>query len=90
LNLTGNASIITNTSGQFTINVEFHDATLRPFHFTDPLKYTFGSLGDSGIVLATESASTTPSTIYYRPFDAWAAKNDWTLQLNNDESILCK
>jgi hypothetical protein len=86
--LIGNVGSITNNSEQYTINVEFHDAALRPFHFTEQYEYNLAALGTSGIILGCESQTAIPSTIYYRPFDAWHAKNSWMIQLPDNESCL--
>ncbi len=34
-----------------------------------------------GVLYASGAARDTPSTILYRPFDAWAPNSDWTLTL---------
>ncbi|KAJ3269393.1 hypothetical protein HDV01_001434 [Terramyces sp. JEL0728] len=71
---------------QFTMDVEFHDTSIRPFHFTDYNNYSLSSIGPSGVVFASQSTTTLNSLVYYRPFDNWANKNDWTFSLPKDET----
>lgn len=71
---------------QFTMDVEFHDSSIRPFHFTDYNNYTLSSIGPSGVVFASQATAALTSLVYYRPFDNWANKSDWTFTLPKDES----
>jgi chromosome transmission fidelity protein 4 len=70
------------------MDVEFHDAAIRPFHFTDYNKFTLAALGSVGAAFASRSTASLASTIYYRPFDNWASKNDWSIQLPEGENAL--
>ncbi|KAJ3291183.1 hypothetical protein HK104_006291 [Borealophlyctis nickersoniae] len=69
------------------VNVEFHDRTQRPIRFTDHYNYSMASLGQSGAAFACESSGGNPSAVFYRPFDNWATKADWTLRLNMGENV---
>ena len=69
-----------------TIQVEFHDKTQRPMHFSDPYKYTIAALGDAGVGVACESTSSTPSVVHFRPFGTWATRGDWSIHLNQGEN----
>lgn len=69
-----------------TINVEFHDRSQKPFHFTDHYGYSLACLGQRGAVFACESTHANPATLYYRPTDGWVDKNEWLIQLNTNEN----
>ncbi|KAJ3043528.1 hypothetical protein HDV00_004918 [Rhizophlyctis rosea] len=69
------------------VNVEFHDRSQRPFHFTDHYNYTMASLGVTGALFACEANGGNASTLFYRPFDSWATKSDWTVQFGASENI---
>ncbi|TPX59126.1 hypothetical protein SpCBS45565_g07825 [Spizellomyces sp. 'palustris'] len=69
------------------MNVEFHDRSIRPFHFTDYHNYSMACLGESGACFASEASSGNPSTLFYRPFDTWATKADWTMHFRETESV---
>ncbi|KXS12667.1 WD40 repeat-like protein [Gonapodya prolifera JEL478] len=74
---------------QSTVHVEFHDrSAMRPFSFTDHYNFTLGTLGDRGALFACPSIQGNPSTVVYRPFDTWASKGDWTIQLNSNENVV--
>lgn len=47
------------------MDVEFHDAAIRPFHFTDYNKFTLAALGSMGAAFASRSTASLASTIYY-------------------------
>ncbi|KAJ3091672.1 hypothetical protein HK102_013860 [Quaeritorhiza haematococci] len=69
-----------------TVHVEFHDKSQRAVHFTDHYNYSLACLGEHGALFACESTHNSPSTIHFRPFDTWASKNDWLIQLNPGEN----
>ena len=75
---------------QYTMDVKFHDAASRPFHFTDYNKYTLAALGSVGAAFASNATSSSNSSVYYRPFDNWGSKNDWSVQLPDGENAICK
>ncbi|ORX80348.1 WD40 repeat-like protein [Basidiobolus meristosporus CBS 931.73] len=65
-----------------TVTVEFHDkSTHRGFHFSDPYKYSHAYLGKRGALFAVKSHDEVASTVFYRPFESWATKSEWTVQL---------
>lgn len=70
-----------------SVNVEFHDRSIRPFHFTDYHNYSMACLGETGACFASEATAGNPSTLFYRPFDTWATKADWTMHFAESESI---
>eukprot|EP00842_Homolaphlyctis_polyrhiza_P002193 jgi/Hompol1/2975/HPOL_003097-RA len=70
-----------------TIDVEFHDKSIRPFHFADLYGFTMAALSEYGAVFACEASATTQSTVHFRHLDTWTAKSDWTVQLGAGESI---
>lgn len=75
-----------------TVSVDFHDKSSdfsRPFHFTDHLKYTLGYLGERGALFASKATYENPSTVFYRPFQTWSGKGDWTIQLPQSENAIC-
>jgi chromosome transmission fidelity protein 4 len=76
------------SSTHFTVDVAFHDTSQRAFHFTDHHQYNLAALGTVGAVFASESTTTLPSVIHYRPLDSWASKNDWTMELASGESAI--
>ena len=69
------------------VSVEFHDHSQRPFHFTDHSNYDRACLGESGALFANEASGTNPSTVFFKPFDSWSSKADWTAQLSPEESV---
>ncbi|KAI9017336.1 WD40-repeat-containing domain protein [Gaertneriomyces semiglobifer] len=71
------------------VNVEFHDRSQRPVHFTDYHKYRLACLGESGACFASESTTGNPSTLYYKPFDTWATNADWTVTFGDSEGVKC-
>lgn len=85
-NMVGTICSIEASNG-VTIDVSFHDASQRPFHFTDHHQYNMASLGLIGAVFASESTPALPSAIHYRPIDTWASKNEWTVELPVGESV---
>ncbi|KAH6599746.1 hypothetical protein BASA50_002771 [Batrachochytrium salamandrivorans] len=86
-NLVGVISSLKNDI-HWTVNVEYHDKSQRPFHFTDHYGYSMGALNESGAVFSCEATSSTPSTIFFRPTDNWPTKDEWTVQLTAGESVL--
>nr|KAJ3421051.1 hypothetical protein HK105_004639 [Polyrhizophydium stewartii] len=85
-NLVGQVSSISGGDATATINVDYHDKSMRPFHFADHYLYTMAALNESGAAFASAACSTTPSTVFFRPSDSWATKGQWTIQLGADES----
>ena len=73
-----------------SVSIEFHDHSQRPFHFMDHHNFDKACLGEYGAVFANESSGVNPSTIYFRPFDSWSSKVDWTVQLKSTESVKSK
>ena len=76
------------SSDQYQMDVQFHDSTSRPFHFTCLEQYSLAALGNSGAIFACSSTTTSFSKAYYRPVDNWSNKNDWSLELPLNENIL--
>jgi chromosome transmission fidelity protein 4 len=70
-----------------TVHVEFHDGAgpIRNFQLANA--YTLGHLGSRGAVFASESHGTEPASVYYRPFNPWATKSDWIMQLDPLENV---
>jgi hypothetical protein len=73
----------------YTVDVDFHDATKRPFHFTETVKYTMGALNHNGCVLASVSTPTENSQVYFRQMDSWTSRNEWTVVMSDGESVVC-
>ena len=69
------------------VNVEFHDRSIRPFHFTDHYNFTMGSLGNQGALFACEEVGGVESRVYYRPFDGWAGKGEWSVGFSGGEVV---
>jgi len=78
-----------NEQGQHTIDIEFHDRALhRPVHFTDHFGFTMGALNERAAVFAcNHQGSSSPSTIFFRPFDSWSANGEWSLALEGNEDV---
>lgn len=70
-----------------SVSVEFHDRSQRPFHFTDHNNFDRACLGESGALFANEATGSHPSTVFFKPFDSWSSKADWTVQLSEAESV---
>jgi chromosome transmission fidelity protein 4 len=87
LNLVGTICIIENGE-TYTIDVDFHEATRRPFHFSDTIKYTMGALNTAGCVLASEASTTDSSTVFFRQMDSWTTRNEWSVTLPDEESVV--
>jgi chromosome transmission fidelity protein 4 len=87
LNLVGTVCIIENGE-TYTIDVDFHEATKRPFHFSDTIKYTMGALNTSGCVLASEATTTDSSTVFFRQMDSWTTRNEWSVTMPDQESVV--
>jgi chromosome transmission fidelity protein 4 len=68
-----------------TIDVTFHDQSIRPFHFTDHNQFKLACLDYHGAIFCSEATSILPSIISYHPVDTWQ-KNDWTIELPLGES----
>ncbi|KAJ3146831.1 hypothetical protein HDU86_008389 [Geranomyces michiganensis] len=75
-------------STHHNVNVEFHDRSIRPFHFTDYHNYSIAALASSGACFASTGTAGNPSKIFYRALDTWAANADWTIHLGDHESVL--
>ncbi|KAI8913330.1 hypothetical protein EDD86DRAFT_187289, partial [Gorgonomyces haynaldii] len=71
-----------------TIDVTYHDASMRPFHFTDHQKFTIAALSTFGACFSSESTGSIPCAIQFRHAENWAAKNDWTLELPEGENVV--
>ena len=68
------------------VSVEFHDRSQRPFHFQDHNNYDRACLAESGALFSSEATETNPSTVFFKPFDGWSSKSDWSIQLGQEES----
>ena len=88
LNLVGTVCVV--ESGlQYTVDVTFHDVSLRSFHFSSHNHYKLAALGNSGLVCASECTTSLPSSIFYRPLNGnWNQKNDWSVSLNEGENCV--
>lgn len=87
LNIIGTVCAI-ESNESYIYDIDFHENIARPFHFTDSTQYSMAALGSAGVVFASRYTSVNPSTIYFRLFDTWAAKNDWTLDLPENENAV--
>ena len=75
-----------------TVEVSFHDTSRirrRVPLLTDFFGFTLGTLGEAGALYASPASSDAPSTIVYRPFDAWAPNSEWSLGLADGEEAEC-
>jgi chromosome transmission fidelity protein 4 len=75
-----------------TVEVAFHDTARvrrRVPLLTDFFGFTLGALGERGAFYASPASSDAPSTLVYRPFDAWAPNSDWSLGLPEGEEAEC-
>jgi len=87
------------------VTVEFHDKGLyNGYHFTDPLKFNLGSIGNLGLAFACKSTRSNPSVIRYVPFESWTTSGfvfqgserigpdedaSWDFELPKGESATC-
>jgi chromosome transmission fidelity protein 4 len=76
------------------IEIEFADIEKhRPIRFNDYTGFTMACMGSIGAAFASpetqEAGEATPSTVFYRPFDAWAPQSDWTVTLPKGEEATC-
>lgn len=75
-----------------TVEVSFHD-TSRGYRrvplLTDFYGFTLGTLGERGALYASPASTDAPSTLVYRPFDAWAPNSEWSLGLAEGEEAEC-
>jgi len=75
-----------------TVEVAFHDTARvrrRVPLLTDFFGFTLGALGERGAFYASPASSDAPSTLVYRPFDAWAPNSEWSLGLPEGEEAEC-
>jgi Minichromosome loss protein, Mcl1, middle region len=73
------------------IDIEFHNReSYRPIHFSDHYGFSLAALGSMGAAFASPATFDSPSTLHYLPFEAWAPRSEWTLQMDAGESILGK
>ncbi|KAL4519312.1 hypothetical protein Ndes2437B_g05172 [Nannochloris sp. 'desiccata'] len=75
-----------------TVEVAFHDTARvrrRVPLLTDFFGFNLGSLGERGAFYASPASSDAPSTLVYRPFDAWAPNSEWSLGLPEGEEAEC-
>jgi chromosome transmission fidelity protein 4 len=74
------------------VEVSFHDtarARRRVPLLNDFFGFSVGALGERGAVYASRAAPDAPSTLVYRPFDAWADNTDWAAGLPAGEEAEC-
>jgi chromosome transmission fidelity protein 4 len=80
------------------IHIQFSDIGFQqPIRFKDHFGFSLCALGPRGAVFAAipsekkESNKTeTPSTIFFKPFDSWAANSEWRISLGNETAkTLC-
>jgi len=72
------------------IQIDFHDANLhRPVRFLDRYNYVVAALSSTGAIFASANSESGPSTIFYKPFDAWGNKSEWLFQLEDQEEVKC-
>ena len=81
-------SIASASEDQFVVDVSFHDASLRPFHFTHHAKFHVATLGASGALFASSATTILPYSVHFRPIEAWGSKNEWTLSLPEGENVI--
>ena len=73
------------------VEVEFADVnTGRPIRFNDFKGYTMAAMDINGALFANaevkeKGSEVTLSSIFYRPFDAWAPQSEWTMTLDEGE-----
>jgi chromosome transmission fidelity protein 4 len=75
-----------------TVEVAFHDTARvrrRVPLLTDFFGFNLGALGERGAFYASPASSDAPSTLVYRPFDAWAPNSEWSLGLPEGEEAEC-
>jgi chromosome transmission fidelity protein 4 len=88
-NMIGTICCISSSSeSQFVNDVSFHDASLRPFHFTHHTKFHVATLGAAGALFASSATTILPSSIHFRPIDAWGNRNDWSHSLPDGENVV--
>lgn len=70
-----------------TIAFESYDTSQRRnFRFTDHYGYTMGAVGAQGVLVACESEESSPSAVFFRPFDDVAGlQTEWSVALPQGE-----
>lgn len=98
---TAQGSILSLDNGvHHIVEIEFADQVKhKTIRLRDFYHFRTAALGQHGAVMASKSekaganaqnaATDRPSAIFYRPFDAWTAKSEWTHLLPKGENALC-
>ena len=93
-NLTGTIETI-DQGTHHAVSIAFHDiSSYRPINFKDHFGFNLSVLGERSALFASQAVKdaqgkiATNSTLYYRPFEAWAGSSDWTFYMPEDEEIV--
>ena len=55
---------------------------------TDYYEYTMAALSSKGAVFACPyRGSEQPSVLFFKPFETWAAKSEWSLNMSGNEEV---
>eukprot|EP00741_Cyanophora_paradoxa_P014280 tig00020780_g13772.t1 len=68
------------------IEIEWWDHDFhRPIKFRDEYNFDMAAMGNEGVIFGGPPSpdGTHPSAIFYKPFDPWALKSDWTYYAAN-------
>ncbi|KAI8813633.1 hypothetical protein BJ742DRAFT_437998 [Cladochytrium replicatum] len=77
------------SSDERTNSVVQVDLYVPEIFVSDLYNYSKASLGERGVVLACESTpGGSASTVYFKPFDTWATKSEWAIQLPEGENVI--
>jgi len=102
-NLVGNI-VSQNLGDHNVIEIEFADVSRRPIRFTDHYRFNMGSMAEEGAIFASatldeinpdkgdkqvENKDEERSTVFFRPFANYSAKNQWLYTLPKKEGALC-
>ncbi len=84
-----------------SVEIDFADkSSHRTVRITDRYGFTMAALCPQGVVFAspsrftaedgssTQAKMTTPSTVFFRPFEAWAQNSEWLAQLPEGEDAV--
>lgn len=81
--------IAVDQEAQQNVAVEYHDSVARRnYRFIDHHKYTLGALGARGALYGCATDRDHPSSLFFKPGEAWGAAADWTAALPMGEDAL--
>lgn len=81
-------------STHHAVDINFHDvSSRRPVHFKDHYGFSMGVLTERAALFAAplkknaKGEQEHASVVYYKPFDSWTTGSEWTMFMEEKESI---